>query len=256
MFHGEIKAVEDGEAGEFEALASVFGNKDRWNEVVEPGAFVDSLADYAAKGLPVPVVWAHQSRDPFSHIGKTLEIKEVGPEHPMVPSGATGGLYYRGKLDIEDEKGNPVAKQVYLLLKEKRITQQSFHYSVIDGSFEKRDGEHIYVIKKAEIFEVGPCLAGVNSLTTTGAVKAAGDDELLKQWSPEVWQAISEIAEKAVSMAPKRGTEKSADDRHEGKPEGDDLNADKVGSGSDDDAIVRARLKALEIETSSSTMGN
>lgn len=162
----EIKSVgPDGgsglEDGQFEAIVSVFNNVDSYGDVVMPGAFLDSLAEWDAKGLPVPVIWAHQWADMWSHIGATVEAREVEK-----------GLYIKGQLDLE----NPSAAQVYKLLKQQRIAQFSFGFEVKEAGWGIRknaDGEEreVYELRKLGLYEAGPCLVGVNKDTELLAVK-------------------------------------------------------------------------------------
>lgn len=82
-FAARIKSVgttDDEDSGEFEALVSVFGNVDHYGEVVMPGAFKASLAQWKDRGDPIPVIWSHQWADPFSHLGivKSAEETEKG----------------------------------------------------------------------------------------------------------------------------------------------------------------------------------
>ena len=86
--------------GQFTALVSVFGNVDSLGEVVMPGAFTDTLAQWQVKGDPIPVVWSHQWSDPMSHIGEVLEAKETDQ-----------GLEVTAQLDMS----NPTAVQVFKL---------------------------------------------------------------------------------------------------------------------------------------------
>lgn len=158
----KVKAVgsADGLAeGEFHALVSVFNNIDSYGDVVMPGSFADDLAEWAAKGDPIPVVWSHDWSNPFSHLGTVVEAKEV-----------TEGLWVHGR--IEDLDSNATAGQVYRLLKGRRVTQFSFAYDVLDGGWGERDDREVYELRKMHVHEVGPCLLGANRDTELLAVKA------------------------------------------------------------------------------------
>lgn len=165
----KIKAVgaADGlEEGEFLALVSVFGNVDSMGDVVVQGAFVDDLKAWAEKGDPIPVVWSHDWRDPFAHLGPVVKADEVHEGE------GGGGLLVKGR--IEDLAENPKAAQVYRLLKGRRVTQFSFAYDIIESGWVKREGEdrEVYELRKLHIFEVGPCLVGANQETELLAAKA------------------------------------------------------------------------------------
>jgi HK97 family phage prohead protease len=168
----KVKAagVADGLAeGQFRALVSVFDNEDTYGDVVRPGAFAQTLMDWAAKGDSIPVIWSHQWSDPFSHVGHVVEAKETAE-----------GLEVLGQIDdltVGDDE-NPTAKQVYRLLKGRRVTQFSFAYDVPNGggAWVKDDNHRwggYYELRQVDLHEVGPCLLGVNRETELLAAKAA-----------------------------------------------------------------------------------
>jgi HK97 family phage prohead protease len=169
----KVKAagVADGLAeGQFRALVSVFDNEDTYGDVVRPGAFAQTLMDWAAKGDSIPVIWSHQWSDPFAHIGRVLEAKET-----------IDGLEVLCQIDDltgEDADVNRKAQQVYRLLKGRRVTQFSFAYDVPNGggAWVKDDNHRwggYYELRQVDLHEVGPCLLGVNRETELLAAKAA-----------------------------------------------------------------------------------
>lgn len=147
------------EDGQFEAIVSVFGNKDSYGDIVVPGAFTDTLAEWAAKGDPIPVYWSHRMDDPDFNIGWVLEAKEVDE-----------GLHVKAQLDLED---SAKAAQVYRLLKGRRVTQFSFAYDIDEAAWVEKDGESWYELRKLSLHEVGPTPIGANQETELLAVKAA-----------------------------------------------------------------------------------
>jgi uncharacterized protein len=163
----KVKAagVADGlEDGQFVALVSVFNNEDTYGDVVRPGAFAQTLMNWAAKGDDIPVIWAHQWSDPFSHIGHVVKAIET-----------LQGLEVTGQID--DLAENDTAAQVYRLLKGRRVTQFSFAYDVPNGGGAwVKDDTHrwggYYELRQVDLHEVGPCLLGVNRETELLAAKA------------------------------------------------------------------------------------
>lgn len=152
-----VKAGEEDGLGDgtFEALVSIFGNIDAYGDKVMPGAFTHTLADWKDSGDPIPVLWAHQMSDPDSHIGIAVEAMER-PE----------GLWVKGQLDMD----SPRARQVFKLLKGRRVTQFSFSYDVLEGAWVDEVGEDgqrksFYELRKLKLYEVGPCLIGANQET-------------------------------------------------------------------------------------------
>lgn len=164
----KVKAVgaADGlDEGEFIAIVSVFGNVDSGGDVVVQGAFEDDLKAWAEKGDPIPVVWSHDWRDPFAHLGTVVKAEE---QHD---GDEGGGLLVRGR--IEDLAENPKAAQVYRLLKGRRVTQFSFAYDILDGGWGKRGDREVFELRKLHVFEVGPTLVGMNQETELLAAKTA-----------------------------------------------------------------------------------
>lgn len=170
-----MKADEDNGLGpgEFRALVSVFGNVDAYGDVVMPGAFSDVLADYATRGVPIPVVWSHQWADVFAHIG------HVDPDKAQETD---EGLEVIGKLDVDSPipEAAAVAQQVHRLLAQRRVGQFSFAFDVADAGWGVRgegdDEREVFELRKfAALHEVGPCLVGVNRDTRLDDVKAIRD---------------------------------------------------------------------------------
>ena len=160
----QFKALPASEGeGVVEALVSVFNVIDEIGDKVLPGAFTDSLAEWAAKGDPIPFIWSHKWSDPDAHIGVITEAKET-PE----------GLWVKAQLDVD----RPFAAQVFHLLKERRVTQFSFGYEAKEYAWvpdlESRYGQ-IRELRKLDIFEAGPTLLGMNP--ETELIRAASRPE-------------------------------------------------------------------------------
>lgn len=151
----KVKAGPDDGLGEgqFIGYASVFGNLDSYGDIVQPGAFAATLAEWESKGDPIPVLWGHDMFDPFSNIGAVLSAEEDD-----------NGLKVTAQLDLE----SPKAMQVYRLLKGRRVSQMSFAYDVIDAE-KQGDGNHLRELK---LYEVSVVPIGANQETEILAVKA------------------------------------------------------------------------------------
>lgn len=154
----QVKLLPDeDQKGQFTALVSVFNTVDSVNDVVLPGAFAKSLASYAEKGNPIPVVWSHDWDDPFSHIGYTTRAEET-----------PAGLEVTAQLDLD----NPKAAQVYRLLKGGRIRDFSFAYDVKTSGPGEREGKSVTELHELDVFEVGPTLVGAHRSTELLDVKS------------------------------------------------------------------------------------
>jgi len=148
------------EDGQFEAYASIFGNIDSYGDVVQPGAFANSLKEWADSGNLLPVLFGHNMADPDYNIGHV--VKSTEDER---------GLRVVGQLDLESPKG----AQVYRMLKGKRISQMSFAYDVIKGSWGQLDGVDVYELHEVKIYEVSLVTIGANQETEILAVKTAAE---------------------------------------------------------------------------------
>ena len=154
----ELKAgPQDGlDEGQFVAYASVFGNVDSYGDIVTKGAFTKDLQRWEKSGNPIPLLFAHNMADPDFNIGHVVKAEEDNV-----------GLKVTAQLDLE----NPKAKQVYRMLKGRRINQMSFAYDVVDGSTEKIDGADVYEIRDMKLYEVSVVTVGANQETEILSVK-------------------------------------------------------------------------------------
>jgi uncharacterized protein len=156
-----VKAAGPGDGlqeGEYRALVSVFGTVDAYGDVVLPGAFTDTLAEWKASGDKIPVWWSHRLDDPDYNIGEVVDAEET--EH---------GLEAHVRLDLEA----PKAQQVYRLLLARRVTQHSFTYDILDADWGQLDGTEVYQLRKLKLYELGPTPIGANPDTDLLAVKTA-----------------------------------------------------------------------------------
>ncbi|ASR83176.1 head maturation protease [Arthrobacter phage Abidatro] len=146
--------------GQFEAYASVFGNVDSYGDVVQPGAFTESLKEWADSGNLLPVLFGHNMSDPEYNIGHVVSAVEDEK-----------GLRVVAQLDLETPKG----LATYRLLKGRRISQMSFAYDVLDASWGELDGMEVLELKRLKVYEVSVVPIGANQETEILAVKAAAD---------------------------------------------------------------------------------
>lgn len=171
-FAVQVKAAGEDEGlrpGQVKMLVSAFGNVDSYGDVVMAGAFADDLAGWREKGDPIPFVWSHQWRDPFSYVGSVAAADAAE---------TSDGLELVASLDTES---NATAAQVYSLLKRRLVTSASFAYDILDASWaEREDSEtgkkyEVYELRKLHLIEAGPCLVGANPDAALLAAKAADD---------------------------------------------------------------------------------
>jgi HK97 family phage prohead protease len=159
-----FKALDEGK-GVFEAIVAVFNNVDRGGDKILPGAFKDTLAEWEAKGRPIPVIFSHEWANLDAHIGQVLEAKEVEQ-----------GLYIKGQLEMDE----PFAQRVYKKMQKGTLAEFSFAYDVVDMAQVKEGDKWINELRKLELLEVGPCLVGMNPDTQLLGVKEWTPEEIVK----------------------------------------------------------------------------
>jgi len=162
----EIKGVND--KGEFEGYGSVFGNIDLGYDVVEKGAFADSLKVYKEKGQMPALLWSHDVKQP---IGEWLEMSE--DEH---------GLKVKGVLWV---KGNTLGREPIAEAEQARNMMMSngpkglsIGYWTVDAAFEKRDDEHVTVLKTLALMEVSPVVFAMNPEASVTGAKSIDTDNI------------------------------------------------------------------------------
>lgn len=139
----------EGDVAYFEGYASVFGNVDAYDDVIEKGAFAKTIAKWAASGKKIPLLYQH---DPASVIGVITEIKEDDY-----------GLYVKGEINLNTEKG----KEVYSLLKQGAIHGLSIGYE----AKKTRNEKGVRKLLEVELWEVSLVTFPANELAEVVKVK-------------------------------------------------------------------------------------
>lgn len=115
---------------------------DSYGDIVAPGAFAETIADWAEKngrGLYLPLLYGHNTDDPFYNIGRFTELRED-----------ERGLYGVAEFDPD----NPTAQYVRKLAQEGRLYQFSFAYSVEDAAqVELENGATVNELRKLTVYE-------------------------------------------------------------------------------------------------------
>lgn len=234
-YPAEIKAMSEAdglEKGTVRMLVSVFGNVDSYGDMVMPGAFTDTLADWMGKGDPIPFVWSHQWGDPFAILGEVTKAAETD-----------AGLEVEAKIDLDIGNG----KQVYGLLKKRLVTQASFAYDIDEAEWvehEAPDGGRygVYELRKLSLLEVGPCLLGANRETELLEVKARDLADRIKAGRPLPRNILDTLAKTHSYLG--GVLDATADSKTSGDGPGpDDAPAPSIGG-----EHVRARLNLIEME--------
>lgn len=199
----EIEAKAIGESGTFEGYASTFGNVDLGGDVVEPGAFIESVVKAKKDRRVIPMLWQHDRHEP---IGVWTSIAEDAK-----------GLFVKGKLLIDED---PLAKRAYAHLKAGSIGGMSIGYRTIPGETvvdEKRPS--VMRLKKVDLREMSLVTMPMNTQARVTSVKqeqtkklrdrlAAGDRLTKRELDfmfKEAWRLSNSEAERAVRLHFKHG---------------------------------------------------
>ena len=182
---GHLEDEEDKDYGTFEGYGSVFGNKDLGNDVIESGAFTNSLK--RKKPHQVKLLYQHKSDMP---IGVFDEIKEDDR-----------GLYVKGRLALKTQAG----QEAYELLKMGALDGLSIGFRVNpkEVSYDKRANKRI--IKEVDLMEVSLVTFPMNPKATVMSVK--GEEISIREWENGMRDAFSlsrseaKVAAKAVTDA-------------------------------------------------------
>lgn len=151
----ELKLADTGDGvqpGTISGYASTFNNIDDGGDIVMPGAFKATLANYRKRKSMPAMLWQHDPRQPIG-LWKSMTEDEKG-------------LKVDGELLTEIPQG----AVVHALLKRGAINGLSIGYRTKDFEIDKQTGARR--IKKADLFEASLVTFPMNSDATVTSVKA------------------------------------------------------------------------------------
>lgn len=148
--------------GEFLVYPSTFTKTpDSYGDIVAKGAFVETLKAWKESGNTLPGLYGHRLDDPDYFVAGAIDMGE--DDH---------GWWVKGEFDLDSPKG----KQVYRLVKGKRLNQLSFAFDIEDSAqVELPDGKKANELRKLKVYEFSFVPIGANQDTSVVAVKALTD---------------------------------------------------------------------------------
>ena len=149
----EIRAT--GDDGSIEGYGSVFGVKDHYDDVIAPGAFVQTLKDHAKSKTMPAMLWQHDATEP---IGVWLEMVED-----------KRGLKIKGQLALETTRG----KEAYALLKLGALNGLSIGFISIKWEYDT--DKEIRTLTEVDLWEVSLVTFPANEKSRITGVKSAGE---------------------------------------------------------------------------------
>lgn len=139
--------------GVISGYGSVFDITDDQQDIICPGAFYHSLANWEALGKLPKMLWQHDAREP---IGIWHLIEED-----------TKGLYVEGQLILETQRG----KEAYALIKSGALDGLSIGFHVQEA--EKKEHQAIRYLTRIHLIEI--------SIVTFAANRAAQITQVKKE---------------------------------------------------------------------------
>lgn len=147
----DLKAVS--EDGEFEGYASTFGNVDRGQDMVMPGAFRASL-----KSKPLSSIKLLRDHDTRALVGKWIALEEDDR-----------GLKARGKLFASGPDAIQLAKETLTLMREGALDAMSIGYRTVKAQWDDQAG--VRKLMELDLWEVSLVTFPMNEMATVDAVK-------------------------------------------------------------------------------------
>ncbi len=161
----EIKLDGDNATGEFSGYGAVFGNLDSYGEVIERGAFKDTLRDWEGRGKLPPMLLQHGggffggSADDMLPVGKWTEMAENNR-----------GLKVSGELFA---MGTDRGQYVYEGLKAGALDGLSIGFKTIRAREGTKPSEPRRTLEAVDLMEVSIVTFPANDKARVGTVKSA-----------------------------------------------------------------------------------
>ncbi len=147
-------------AGRFSGYASIFGNKDLGNDIVEKGAFASSLRKKSPK--QIKMLFMHKTDEPIGVYEKMEEDEK--------------GLKVEGKLALGTQRG----KEVYELMKMGAIDGLSIGYRVDAKGYNYDDDGKKRRLKNVDLMEISAVTFPMNPKARVRKVKGA--ECTIREW--------------------------------------------------------------------------
>lgn len=205
----EVKFAGDGDpVGSFEGYGAVFGNVDSYGDVIQKGAFRDTLKEWKkSKRLPPMLVqhggWMMTDMDALP-IGKWEEMDEDDT-----------GLRVKGRLiNLDTERG----KNIHGAMKEGVLDGMSIGFRAKEFSLGTKPDEPRRTLKKVDLVELSVVTFPANGEARVDGVKASADIKTIREFEDFLRDVGGYSHAAARSIA--AGGFKATDPRDEdGRPE-------------------------------------
>lgn len=152
----EIKSID--EKGSFVGYGAAYGNVDDGNDVIEHGAFDETIAEHTKAGTMPGMFWMHKKDEPIGEWSNMYSDQN--------------GLIMEGQLWVG--KGIGKAEQAHMLLKSKGPKGLSIGYGVKEGGSKRgeKNGKSVRFLKNLGLGECSPVTFPMNRKATIISVKS------------------------------------------------------------------------------------
>ena len=163
----DIKAAGD-PSGSFSGYGAVFGNVDSYGDVIQRGAFAETLADWKGRGKLPKMLLQHGG------MGITAEdMLPIGQWTDMTEDAK--GLKVEGRLL---EMSTDLSQRVYAGLKSGELDSLSIGYQTLDAMDKVEDGVEIRLLTKLKLWEVSIVTFPANDRALISSVKQLAPEQL------------------------------------------------------------------------------
>jgi HK97 family phage prohead protease len=145
-----VRAADDGTV---EGYGSVFGMRDTYDDVIQPGAFAASLKEHRAAGTMPAMLWQH---DPSEPIGIWTDMAEDEK-----------GLRVKGRLVLESERG----RAAHALLKAGALNGLSIGFMAKEWAYDRET--EVRTLTNIDLWEVSMVTFPAQRQARVTSVKAA-----------------------------------------------------------------------------------
>jgi uncharacterized protein len=142
-----------GDDGTVEGYGSVFGARDTYDDVIQPGAFAASLAEHRAAGTMPAMLWQHNPDEPIGIWSAMTEDDK--------------GLRVQGRLVLESERG----RAAHALLKAGALNGLSIGFMAKQWAYD-RDTE-VRTLTEIDLWEVSMVTFPAQRQARVTSVKSA-----------------------------------------------------------------------------------
>lgn len=235
----EWKAAADDDGNTLVGYASTFGNVDLGGDVVVKGAFLKTIENIKANGIPL---LADHMASTASVLGTIYDAAETDK-----------GLKIWARISKA-----PSAQDVAVKAREGHLNKMSIGYETMDDAMEDRDGLRVRLLKEVKVWETSVVVFPMNPQATIERVKTLVEGipaEERKSLLERLTAAESETPESTGSTVDNEGVETAGSDAEaaatkSGTPDADGESASAPGEGATgyDKYASRAILAGRPVE--------